>query len=218
MSSPHGSARPAGAPSSPDAVLFDLGNVLVRWEWRAALDGALTDDEAARFLVEADFTEVNRRLDAGGSWDDEITRLTARDPWLGDVLARYRAGYRASLVGPMPGMAELAGDLRAAGLRLVGLTNWSAEMWPHAVPAAPVIGTLDGVVVSGLEGVGKPDPRIFRIAAQRYALDPARTLFVDDNEPNVAAALALGFQAVPFTSADDLRRELVARGVPVEAP
>ena len=203
---------------SLDAVLFDLGNVLVRWDWRAALDGVLTDDEADRFVVQADFPEVNRRLDAGQPWDDAIADLTARDPWLGGVLAEYRHRYRDSLTGPVPGMTELVAELRAAGLRLVGLTNWSAEMWPHAVPAAPVIGTLDGVVVSGVEGVGKPDPRIFRLAARRYALDPARTLFVDDHEPNVVAARALGFPAVTFTGADDLRRELARHGVPVAAP
>ena len=203
---------------SLDAVLFDLGNVLVGWHWRAALDDVLTDEETERFLVEADFGAVNRRLDAGQPWDEAVADLTARDPWLGGVLAEYRRRYQRSLTGPVPGMAELVGELHTAGLRLVGLTNWSAEMWPHAVPSAPVIGTLDGVVVSGIEGVAKPDPRIFRLAARRYGLAPARTLFVDDHGPNVEAALALGFAAVPFTGADDLRRELVDRGVPVGAP
>jgi 2-haloacid dehalogenase len=69
-----------------------------------------------------------------------------------------------------------------------------------------------------VEGVGKPDPRIFRLASARYALRPERTLFVDDSPSNVEAAAALGFQAVTFTGADDLRRDLLARGVPVVAP
>jgi 2-haloacid dehalogenase len=201
---------------SIDAVLFDLGNVLIRWEWRAAFDGQATDDDVTRF--EPDFLAINHQLDAGRPWDDAIAELAARDAWLGDMLAAYRRGYPAALTGPVPGMAELVGELRGLGLRLVGLTNWSAEMWPHAAPSAPAIARLDGVVVSGVEGVGKPDPRIFRLAAERYGLEPARTLFVDDNAPNVEAALALGFQGVPFTGADDLRRELLGRGVPVVAP
>jgi 2-haloacid dehalogenase len=203
---------------SPDAVLLDLGNVLVRWEWRAAFEGVLSDEEAERFDAEANFAALNRRLDAGLPWDDAVAELAARDPWLGETLALYRRRYPMTLTGPVPGMAALVGELRGLGLRLVGLTNWSAEMWPLAVPAAPVIGTLDGVVVSGVEGVGKPDPRIFRLAAERYALRPERTVFVDDHRPNVEAAAALGFQAVQFTGADDLRRELVAHGVPVVAP
>lgn len=201
---------------SLDAVLFDLGNVLIGWDWHGAFDGLVGEEEVARF--EPEFTAINHRLDAGLGWDDAIAELAGRDAWLGEMLAAYRRRYPAALTGPVPGMAELVGELRGLDLRLVGLTNWSAEMWPYAVPAAPAIAALDGVVVSGAEGMGKPDARIFLLAARRYALEPARTLFVDDNTPNVEAALRLGFQGVPFTGADDLRRELLARGVPVAAP
>ncbi len=203
---------------SVDAVLLDLGNVLVHWRWRSAVEGLLSDDEATRFAAQAGFAELNRRLDAGLSWDVAVAELTARDPWLGETLALYRRRFPLSLGGPVPGMAELVGELRALGLRLVGLTNWSAEMWPFAEPAAPVIGTLDGIVVSGVEGLVKPDPRIFRVAAERYRLDPGRTLFVDDSPPNVETARALGFGAVVFTGTPALRRDLLARGVGVAAP
>ncbi len=202
---------------SVDAVLFDLGNVLLGWEWTAAFDGSLTPQDAARFVAEADFPALNHRLDAGLPWDAAIAELHARDPWLGRVLEEYRRRYPHALTGPVPGMAELVGELRAAGLRLVGLTNWSAEMYVHAVPAAPAIGLLDGVVVSGQEGVAKPDARIFAIAAQRYGLDPERTLFVDDSDPNVAAAAHLGFRATLFTGAGALRAELRRLGVDVRA-
>jgi 2-haloacid dehalogenase len=203
---------------SLDALLLDLGNVLVRWDWRAAFAGVLTPQEAERFHADAGFAALNGRLDAGLAWDDAVAELTARDRRLGELLTVYRRRFPLSLVGPVPGMAELVGELRALGLGLVGLTNWSREMWSFAAPAAPVIGTLDGVVVSGVEGVAKPDARIFRIAAERYRLDPGRTLFVDDSGPNVAAARTLGFRAVTFTGADALRRELLGHGVRVAAP
>lgn len=202
---------------SVDTVLLDLGNVLVRWHWRAAVEGVLSEEEATRFAAEAGFAELNRRFDAGLSWDVAVAELTARDPWLGETLSLYRRRFPLSL-GPVPGMPELVAELHALGLRLIGLTNWSAEMWPFAEPAAPVIGTLDGVVVSGVEGLVKPDPQIFRVAADRYRLDPGRTLFVDDSPPNVETARALGFRAVVFTGAPALRRDLRARGVDVAAP
>jgi len=103
-------------------------------------------------------------------------------------------------------------DLRAAGIRVLGLTNWSAETFHHAVPVAPAIGRLEAVVVSGREGIAKPDPRIFRLLAARHDLDPARTLFTDDTPANVLAALDEGFQSVLFTDADALRGDLGARG------
>ena len=194
-----------------DAVLFDLGNVLVRWQWRAALVGVADDDHLDRFA--AGFPALNARLDAGEPWAEVVAGLAERDPALAHVLGLYRERYALSLTGPVPGSARIVAELKAAGVRLVGLTNWSAETWDAALPAAPAIGLLDAIVVSGFEGVAKPDPRIFAIAVSRHGLVPARTLFVDDAPVNVAAAAALGFDAVLFTGADDLRCALTARNL-----
>lgn len=198
-----------------DTVLFDLGNVLVAWDPRVPLSAELPPDEVERFLEASAFRELNHRLDAGLPWDDAEAELAARDPAAARALRVYRDGYARALTGPVPGMTELVGDLRGAGLRLVGLTNWSAETWPLALPAAPLIRLLHGVVVSGVEGLAKPDPRVFALAAERYGLDPACTVFVDDSPVNVAAAAGLGYDALVFTGAGDLRRDLAARGVPV---
>ena len=122
-----------------------------------------------------------------------------------------------SIPGPVAGSARLVRDLLSAGVRVLGLTNWSAETFHHAEPAAPVIGLLEDVLVSGQVGIAKPDPRIFRLLASRYALEPGRTVFTDDSAPNVAAAAAEGFDAVLFTDADDLRADLVRRGLPIPA-
>ena len=72
---------------------------------------------------------------------------------------------------------------------------------------------FDGHVISGLEGVAKPDRRIFEILLQRHGLEPASTVFVDDQERNVAAARALGITALRFTSAPQLSQDLLALGV-----
>lgn len=200
------------AAAGVDAVVFDLGNVLVRWEAARAFDGRLTDAEVEQFFADVDFPALNLRQDAGRPWHEARAEVARTHPQHAATLDLYVERFAHALPGPVPGSAEVVDDLRAAGVRVLGLTNWSAETYHHAVPAAPVIGRLEAVVVSGHEGVVKPDPRIFRVLAERHDLDPARTVFTDDSPVNVAGAAALGYQAVLFTSAPALRAELVARG------
>ncbi|MFI2752035.1 HAD family hydrolase [Cellulomonas sp. P22] len=200
-----------------DAVVLDLGNVLVRWDPVLAFVGHLSAGEVDELFDEVDFAAFNHLQDAGRPWDEALDDVAARFPHRVEALRLYRRNFAASLPGPVEGSEALVRDLRATGVRLLGLTNWSSETFPHAVPAAPAIGLLDDVLVSGDVGVAKPDPAIFRLLVRRHALVPARTVFVDDSPANVATAAAEGFDALLFTDAATLRRDLVARGLPVGA-
>jgi 2-haloacid dehalogenase len=104
-------------------------------------------------------------------------------------------------------------ELHAAGTRLVALTNWSAELFPHAEAAFDFLALFEGIVVSGREGVAKPDPAVFDLLLSRYDLDPGNTVFVDDSPANVAAAAAVGLTALVFTGADRLRADLSRLGL-----
>lgn len=201
--------------TSVQAVVFDLGNVLVRWDPHLALEGSLTRDEVDAMFVEVDFAAFNHLQDAGRPWDAALAVAREEHPRHAAALALYRDNFPASLPGPVPGSEQVVRDLLGAGVRLLGLTNWSAETFPHAAPAAPAIGLLEDVLVSGEVGLAKPDPRIFRLLARRHALDPAATVFVDDSPANVAAAAGEGFDALLFTGAPRLRADLAARGLPV---
>ncbi|WP_454048545.1 HAD family hydrolase [Cellulomonas sp. Marseille-Q8402] len=204
------------APHQPhdlvEAVVFDLGNVLVHWDPARAFDGLLAPQDVERFFADVDFPALNLRQDAGRPWHEARAEVARSHPEHAATLDLYVERFAHALPGPVEGSAAVVDDLRAAGVRVLGLTNWSAETYHHAVPAAPVIGRLEAVVVSGREGVAKPDARVFRLLAERHGLDPARTLFTDDSPRNVEAAAALGFQALLFTSAAALRQALVARG------
>ena len=198
-----------------DTVVLDLGNVLVFWDPAGPFVGRLPDPETTAFLTEFDFMAFNRLQDAGRSWADARADLAARAPEHLPALDVYVEHFADALPGPVPGTLDLVRDLRACGIRLLGLTNWSAETFHLADPAAPAIGLLEDVLVSGEVGVAKPDPRVFALLTERFGVRPERAVFVDDSATNVAAGAAAGFDAVLFTTADALRASLVARGVPL---
>ncbi|CAM3677925.1 HAD family hydrolase [Isoptericola cucumis] len=196
-----------------DTVVLDFGNVLVGWDPYGAFPGRHRDEVDA-WMAEIDFPSFNRAQDAGRTWAQAREALADRRH-LVPMLDEYVAGFAGTLTGPMPGSAALVEELRDLGLRLIGLTNWSAELFEHAAPAAPATALMDAVVVSGRVGLAKPDPAIFDHLTRVHDVDPARAVFVDDSAANVATARELGFHAVLFTGTDALRSRLHAMGVPV---
>ncbi|MFE6970271.1 HAD family hydrolase [Isoptericola sp. NPDC057653] len=206
---------PPAMPTLIDTVVFDFGNVLVGWDPYGAFPGR-TRAEVDAWMAEVEFPAFNLAQDAGRSWADARATLADR-PHLQPLLDEYVANFAGTLTGPVPGSADLVDELHAAGVRLLGLTNWSAELFRHAAPAAPATTRMEQVVVSGRVGLAKPDPAIFRHLAATHHVDPARAVFVDDSPTNVAAARGVGFHAVPFTTTPALRAALRDLGLPVRA-
>jgi 2-haloacid dehalogenase len=199
--------------ATPTAVVFDLGGVLVRWDPRRLYSSLMPEDEIDAFLHEVGFLAWNHQQDAGGRWAPAVEEHGARFPHRRELLAAYPARFPEALDGPIEGTVEILRELHAAGTRLVALTNWSAELFPHAEESFDFLHLFEGVVVSGIEGVAKPDPAIFDLLLRRYRLDPAATVFVDDSAVNVAAAAAAGMRPVLFTAPDALRAQLSRLGL-----
>lgn len=210
--------RTDGTRDPVTTVVFDLGAVLVGWDPRRVWSRTLSEAEIELFLSESRFAELNHTLDGGRTYADARAELERRAPHHVGTLDAYWSAFADALTGPVPGMAELVAEIDGLGLRLLGLTNWSAETIHHAVPAAPAIGMLEDLLVSGREGLAKPDPAIFELLLERYELVPEQTVFVDDSPANVTSAAGLGLRAVQFTGAAALRTALRALGVAVAPP
>ncbi len=197
------------------SVVFDLGGVLIDWDPRHLYRRIFRGDEAAmeRFLAEVCTPEWNEEQDAGRSFAEGVALLQARHPEHRDRIAAFHLRWDEMLAGVIPGAAEILRDVKAAGNPVYALSNWSAETWPIAECRFEFLSWFDGVVVSGRIGLRKPDPAIFQHLLERFGLEAERTLFVDDSQRNVEAARRLGFEALRFESAPQLRRELVERGV-----
>lgn len=201
----------------PLGLVWDLGNVLIDWDPYAAIAAGVGPAEARRFLeaTDFDFMAYNHGPDSGMTWDAAEAEVARTHPHWAAHARAYRAHFRASLLGEVPGSVDLVRALHAASLPLFGLTNWSAELYPHAPATFDFLALFDDVVVSGAVGAAKPDPRAYEIVAERSGLPLDRLVFVDDKQLNVDAAARLGMDAITFTDADSLRIELRGRGLPV---
>lgn len=200
----------AGRPRS-GAVVFDVGGVIVDWNPRHLYRQILPDEDAVEeFLAVVCTPEWHAHHDAGRPMAETIPDLCEAHPHLADEITLWRTRYVDMVAGTIEGMVELIEELRAERVPLYLLSNMPAEVYDDLRSGYPVFDSFDGAVISGQERIVKPDARIFHLTVERFGLDPAATVFVDDIEANVAAAATTGFNAVQFTSAAQLRIELVS--------
>jgi 2-haloacid dehalogenase len=200
--------------SADRVVVWDLGNVVIPWDRRAALARFVDDPaEVERLADEVFDLETNLHLDRSTDADEVRAALEERHPGHGWVLDGYLENFRHSLGAVIAGTEALIDDLLAAGVRCVGLSNWSALSFDGVPDDYPVLGRLDGILISGEVGVTKPDAAIFRHCEERFGFTPAQALFFDDNAANVAGARAAGWDAELFRTPGAARDAVRARGL-----
>jgi 2-haloacid dehalogenase len=197
-----------------DAVVFDLGGVLIDWDPRRLYRLLLEDDEAVERFLETVCTPAwNHEQDAGRSLREGTDTLVASFPEHEPLIRAYYERWEEMLGEPVAGAEELLEEVGRAGVRRLALTNWSSETFPIARERFPWLARFDGIVVSGEEGVAKPDPRVFRVLLERFAVRADRCVYVDDAPANVRAAEELGFRGIVFPGIDTLRRRLRELGI-----
>jgi 2-haloacid dehalogenase len=196
-------------------VVFDLGGVLIDWDPRHLYRKLFAGNEAAMedFLATVCTHDWNRYQDAGRSFAEGARLLKAEHPDKAELIDAYGARFDEMMAGPIPGSVEILAELRERGTPLYGLTNWSAETYPPALERFAFLQWFRGILVSGEVGVIKPDPRIFELLIERFAIDPESAVYIDDVEANVAAARPLRIHAVHFTTPAALREQLIGLGL-----
>lgn len=193
-------------------VVFDLGGVLLQWNprhlYRKLFAG---NDEAMEAFLGSVCTEAwNERQDAGRTFAEAVAELLPAHPDKADLIEAFGRRFGEMIPGAIDGTVDIVRDLKRAGVPVYALTNWSRETFPSQRDRFEFLSMFDGIVVSGEEGVIKPDPRIFRILLDRYRIAAEAAVFIDDNPANAAAAATLGIHGIHFQSPALLRRELEA--------
>ncbi|HEY8002827.1 MAG TPA: HAD family phosphatase [Phenylobacterium sp.] len=195
----------------PKAVIWDVGNVIVRWNPRTLYSQIFTDPaECDRFLGQVCTMDWHLATDRGVSFADNCAALTARFPHYAAEIDAWRTRWGDMFSGAIPETEAAIEALHAAGVRQFVLSNMSPETYGGTVAMSPAFGRIEAFLISGREGLIKPDAAIFRLACERFGGEPGDFLFVDDGAHNVAAARGLGFRTHHFTDPAALRPALEA--------
>ena len=196
------------------AVVFDVGKVLVRWE-RDLPFRRLIPDNAARayYLDEVIPLEWHGQHDAGRGAAELIAERSAQFPEHAHLIRAWLSHFNETIPGPVPGSTEIVEELDAAGVPLYAITNFGADTWAGFRPSYPLFDRFRDIVVSGDEQLAKPDPAIYALAAARFGRPAGTMLFVDDSLANVESARACGWHGHHFIDAAGLRADLTERGL-----
>ena len=196
-----------------ETVVFDLGGVLIDWNprylYRKIFD---TEDEVEFFLTEVCTPGWNHQMDQGKPFDEAVAELRSAYPRYAREIEAYRDRWTEMLGGQIE-TSRLLPVLKDRGYPLYALTNWSAETFPVALERYDFLECFEDIVVSGEEGLAKPEEEIFHRLVDRTGLDPASTVFIDDSAANIEAAEHTGFEGILFRGSGKLREDLSYRGL-----
>nr|WP_277350577.1 HAD-IA family hydrolase [Novosphingobium olei] len=198
-----------------DAVVWDIGRVLVQWDLSRIYRDVIPDPvERAAFVATVVSEEWHGQHDAGVPWPEMVAQRTAEFPEHAALIERYATHWLDAVPGPIDGTHPLVERLTAARVPQFSITNFGADAFALFRPTFPILDHFSDIVVSGTERLVKPDTAIFDLAAARFGYAPQAMLFIDDNAANIAAAAALGWQVHHFTGdAAALEADLVRRGL-----
>jgi 2-haloacid dehalogenase len=196
------------------ALIFDLGGVLIDWNPRH-LYRKLFGDEAQmeRFLDEICTSSWHDQHDRGVSTEASCAELAALYPLWADYIRAWGERSEEMVAGVIQTSVDVLRDVKATGMPCYALTNMEAETYPLRFQRFEFLHWFDGTVVSGFEGMAKPDSEIYRRLLERYSLEASHTLLIDDRSENLAPAAQLGLHTLLFESPEQLRHELESLSV-----
>jgi 2-haloacid dehalogenase len=195
-------------------TVFDLGNVLLRWDPRFLYRKIFADEARMEwFLANVCTMDWVIEQDRGRNYAEACAVLQARHPELADEIAAFDLRWHETLPHAIDGTVDILHELHEKSVPLYSITNWNGPKYHETKSRFPFLARFKDVVVSGDEKLIKPDAAIFELLLARNKLKAADCIFIDDNAANVRGAEAVGMKGHHFTGPEGLRSVLTKLGV-----
>ncbi|PKF73840.1 HAD family hydrolase [Chryseobacterium sp. PMSZPI] len=198
-------------------IIFDFGGVLMDWNPRYFFKDYFNDDEKMEYFLEnVAQSEWNEEQDRGRSLSEGTEIQVKKFPEWEKEIRAYYDNWTIMLKSDIPQNVEVLRKLKQTDYQLFGLTNWSAETFPYALENYDFFQIFDGkIVVSGVEKLIKPDPKIWHVLLTRFNIQANESVFIDDNQKNIEMAQSLGFITIHVLPETNLEQELVGLGISI---
>ena len=197
----------------PDAVIFDIGNVLIEWNPERFYDARIGPEARARLFAAVDLHAMNDRIDAGGLFRETIYDTADAHPEWAEAIRMWYDNWIDMASPRIDRSIALLRALRARGVPVFALSNFGVHSFAFAETQYDFLREFDRRYISGHMGVTKPAPAIYAMVEQDCGLTAGQLLFADDRQENIDAALARGWRTHLFTDAAGWARALVAHGL-----
>ena len=195
-------------------IVFDIGRVLIHYDAELPFLRLIPDpDERQWFFDNVCTSPWNIEQDRGRTWEEAEAELLAVHPDHAENIRNFRRHWHEMVPHAYDDSVALMDRLIGNGHDVTLLANWAADTFIEARARFPFLERPRGITVSGEIRAIKPDRRIYEHHAEAFGLDPAASLFIDDSQKNVDGAKAAGWQAVLFTDAPTLHKDLERLGV-----
>ena len=196
-----------------EAVVFDIGNVLIGWQPERYYDRVVGEARRREVFAAVDLHEMNDRIDRGQNFEATVVETAERYPEYAREILMWHEIWM-DLTGPVIEESVSAlRELRTNGVPVFALSNFGIETFAMAEEAYPFLKEFDRRYISGHMGVVKPDPEIYRQVEVDCGVAPGGLLFADDRAENITAAEARGWQGHLFDGPEGWRARLEADGL-----
>lgn len=198
---------------SIEAVVFDIGNVLIEWNPERFYDRAIGAERRAQLFSEVPLNRMNDGVDRGEPFDAAVAATASAYTQWSEEIQMWQDHWIDMCSPAIDHSVRLMRGLRAGAVPVFALSNFGVQTFEIAKEHYPFLTEFDHRYISGHIGAVKPEPQIYELLETTCGVMPEHLLFIDDRHDNIAAARARGWHVHLFDGPDALAERLVAEGL-----